>query len=165
MCGRIYQNVKFRRLSLSFGHLFGNNAKCICIRSKLIPISHRPNWNDVRIVRAILSLLENALRNEKTTHVLLCTESCIPVATLKETARSVLLDEICPWEEAKEGKDGSHRTTCPSNNTQENTSRRLHWNQSYVDCYDRNSSRCTRFDERECWELPPDRKKFPVCNY
>jgi hypothetical protein len=53
-------------------------------------ITHRPDWNDVRVVRAILSLLNAALRDDKTTHVLLCTESCVPVATLVETARCVL---------------------------------------------------------------------------
>jgi hypothetical protein len=150
-------NLSHITLNFSPFITIGNNAKCTCLRSKLIPISHRPNWNDVRIVRAILSLLENALRNEKTTHVLLCTESCIPVATLKETARSVLLNEICPWEEAEEGTDGHHQQKeCPSNRPKKNLPRgRLYWNQSYVDCYDRNSSRCTRFDERECRNRHP----------
>lgn len=125
------------------------------IRSKLLPISHQPNWNDVRIVRAILSLLETALCNEKTTHILLCTESCIPIATLKETARSVLLDEICVWKEEEEvvTKDHDGDSTNSPSTQPEKTAPRRHrpcWNQSYVDCYDRNSSRCTRFDEREC---------------
>lgn len=131
--------------------------KILC-RSRILPISHRPNWNDVRIVRAILSLLETALRDKRTTHVLLCTESCIPVATLKETARSVLLNEVCPWKEKGE-KDGHHSIECPTNHAQSTRCssssarlrRRLYWNQSYVNCYDRNSRRCTRFDERKCF--------------
>ncbi|KAL7529128.1 hypothetical protein ACHAXR_002806 [Thalassiosira sp. AJA248-18] len=131
-------------------YVHAKNPECVrseWLRSKTLPISHRPNWNDVRIVRAIISLLEAALRDELTTHILLCTESCIPVATLAETARSVLLDEFCPWDEMKDGhvgemKQGSQqRRMC--------NQRRVDWNRSYVDCYDRNSSRCTRFDERE----------------
>mmetsp|Transcript_32990 Transcript_32990/g.69426 ORF Transcript_32990/g.69426 Transcript_32990/m.69426 type:complete len:554 (-) Transcript_32990:32-1693(-) len=118
------------------------------LRSKTLPISHRPNWNDVRIVRAMLSLLEAALRDEQTTHVLLCTESCIPVATLKETARSILLDEICHWEETKDGNSRDNQKAQQRHNKQ-----RLNWNRSYVDCYDRNSSRCTRFDEHNCWDI------------
>ena len=115
--------------------------------SKTIPVSHRPNWNDVRIVRAILSLLEAALRDERTTHVLLCTESCVPVATLQETARSVLLDEVCPWEEANGGGDRAGMGKGAGNGS--GKGRRIDWDRSYVDCYGRDSSRCTRFDERE----------------
>ncbi len=122
----------------------------------MLPVSHRPNWNDVRIVRAILSLLETALRDKRTTHVLLCTESCVPVATLKETAWSVLLNEVCPWE-VEGGGDGHHFRECPTKHAQSSrgsnssSQRRVYWNQSYVNCYDRNSRRCTRFDERKCF--------------
>jgi hypothetical protein len=61
------------------------------LRSKTLSITHRPNWNDVRIVRALLSLLQTALHNERTTHF-----------SLKETVRSILLDEVYPWEEEEE---------------------------------------------------------------
>ncbi|KAL9178337.1 hypothetical protein ACHAXT_001765 [Thalassiosira profunda] len=124
------------------------------VRSKTIPVSHRPNWNDVRIVRAILSLLEAALRDERTTHVLLCTESCVPVATLRETARSVLLDEVCPWEEANGGGDRAGMGKGAGNGR--GKGRRIDWDRSYVDCYGRDSGRCTRFDEHNCWGILKD---------
>jgi hypothetical protein len=119
--------------------------------SKTLPTTHRPNWNDVRIIRAMLSLLDAALRNKLTTHVLFCTESCIPIVTLKEAVRSILLDEACLWEE--NGGETSN------NNTKEEkgASDGFNWDRSYVDFYDRNSPRCSRFDEREsiscilCW--------------
>ena len=118
------------------------------VKSKTIPITHRPNWNDVRIIRAILSLIEAALKkNEQTTHILLCTESCIPVATLKEVARSVLLDEVCPWEEKAE--EGELDIGDKIGELNSHWQREVDWNRSYVDCYGRSSSRCTRFDERE----------------
>ena len=116
-------------------------------RSKTLPITHRPNWNDVRIIRAILSLIEAALRDGRATHLLLCTESCIPVATLKEVARSVLLDEVCLWEE--ETTDGHSGESQKQRNSNRSKRRELNWDRSYVDCYDRKSRRCTRFDERE----------------
>ena len=45
-------------------------------RSKTLPVTHRPEWNDVRIVRAILSLIAEALKDARTTHILLCTGRC-----------------------------------------------------------------------------------------
>lgn len=141
--------------SVSYKDCVNSKAYSICIlsnchylcRSKTIPTTHRPNWNDIRIVRAILSLLEAALSDEKTTHILLCTESCIPIATLLETGRSVLLDEVCNWEERKNDDDKKQSGDEPEQ--KHISSKRLNWDRSYIDCYDRKSSRCTRFDERE----------------
>jgi hypothetical protein len=53
-------------------------------RSKLIGISHAPNWNDVRIVKAMLSLAQEALEDERVTHMYFGTESCLPVVSLQE---------------------------------------------------------------------------------
>ena len=125
------------------------------LQSKTIPISHKPNWNDVRIVRALLSLIQTALRsNEHTTHLLFCTESCIPIATLKESVRSVLLDEICPWVVGDE-----EGTTTLTNQPKKEDIRRqskIDWDRSYVDYYNRDSPQCTRFDEHNCWEVLRD---------
>lgn len=57
-------------------------------KSKLISISHRPDWNDVRIVKAMLSLAEEALkkdtRKQMPTHIVFGTESCIPICPLAD---------------------------------------------------------------------------------
>jgi Core-2/I-Branching enzyme len=53
-------------------------------RAKLLRISHSPNWNDVRVVHAMMSLVEEALKNPKMTHILFGTESCIPICPLNE---------------------------------------------------------------------------------
>jgi len=95
-------------------------------RSKTIAKSYKPDWNDVRIVRAMLALAEEALKDGKTTHILFATESCIPIGTLAEVARRVVVDE---------------------------DSGKLNWDRSFVDAYGRDSSRCTRFDERNCWDV------------
>ena len=144
------------------------------------------------MVRAILSLLDAALRDDKTTHVLLCTESCVPVATLVETARCVLLDDICPWEEEEGvgavgappptrdddgrvggagagGSVGSGRRTSRRGDDGGRRRRRSDpdWDRSYVDYYGRDSGRCSRFDEREFFDLlswPDAFQKF-ACMY
>ena len=85
--------------------ILNSNSSSSYLKSKLLPFSHTPNWNDVRVIRAMLSLLQQALQDDKTTHVIFCTESCIPIVTLGEAARSILLDEVCVWEEKKK-KDG-----------------------------------------------------------
>lgn len=108
------------------------------LKSKTLPLSHRPNWNDVRIIRAMLSLLEAALSDDKTTHILFCTESCVPVVTLREAALSLLLDKPCVWKE----NDSIATTEASLLGVAD-------WDKSYIDCYDRNNSRCSRFDERE----------------
>jgi hypothetical protein len=61
------------------------NAIIFKCRSKLIDKSYKPNWNDVRVVRAMLAMAAQALQNPTMTHVLFCTESCIPIATMDET--------------------------------------------------------------------------------
>lgn len=53
-------------------------------RSKLLRISHSPNWNDVRVVHAMMSLVEEALKDPKMTHIIFGTESCIPICPLNE---------------------------------------------------------------------------------
>jgi len=53
-------------------------------RSKLLQISHNPNWNDVRVVHAMISLMEEALKNPKVTHIIFGTESCLPICPLNE---------------------------------------------------------------------------------
>jgi len=125
------------------------------LRSKTIPISHKPNWNDVRIIRSMLSLTTAALRDDRTTHILFCTESCIPVATLKETVQSILLNEESPWVETMEGERDA--TAGEANELVYGKRRGMpHWDRSYVDCFDRNSPRCSRFDERSCWDVLRD---------
>jgi hypothetical protein len=91
------------------------------LKSRLIPISHNPNWNDYRIILAMLSLAEHAIKDEpKTTHIMMVTESCIPIATMEEIATIIL-------------KEGLQR--------------------SFLDAYDINSPRCTRFDEHKCFSI------------
>ena len=93
------------------------------VKSKLIKKNYRSNWNDVRIIRAMLALATEALRNSLTTHVLFATESCIPIATLSEVAIELL------------GRNEPHQNK----------------HRSFVDAYKATSKKFTRFDERQCW--------------
>lgn len=87
------------------------------LKSKLIPISHNPSWNDVKVVQAMLSLIKYALQDKRTTHIMFVTESCIPITSLYE---------FCNY---------------------------LDHDKSYVDAYNRDSNRCTRFDEHACFQI------------
>jgi len=99
------------------------------VRSRTLDRSYRPDWNDVRVVRAMLALLAEALGDARTTHVLFCTESCLPVASLEEVARVVV-----------GGEDDDL----------------FYPQRSFVDMYGRGSPRATRFDERGCWDALQD---------
>ena len=110
-------------------------------RSKTIAKCYKPEWNDVRVVRAMLALAEEALEDSRTTHALFCTESCVPIATVAEVAERVVLGKkpdknIDPCKVQEKDKD--YETHIPN------------WDRSFVDLYGKDSSRCTRFDEREC---------------
>lgn len=61
-----------------------SEVKSAWTKSHMIPKSFRPNWNDIRIVQAMLELSRHALNNENVTHVMFITESCIPICTLDE---------------------------------------------------------------------------------
>ena len=145
--------------------ILNSNSSSSYLKSKLLPFSHTPNWNDVRVIRAMLSLLQQALQDDKTTHVLFCTESCIPIVTLGEAARSILLDEVCVWEEKKK-KDGDDADAASSDDRKQEgmqkqplsqkkqpPSQQPNWNRSYIHCYNQNSPQCTRFDEHNCWSI------------
>mmetsp|Transcript_3673 Transcript_3673/g.5586 ORF Transcript_3673/g.5586 Transcript_3673/m.5586 type:complete len:563 (+) Transcript_3673:191-1879(+) len=157
-------------------HSNSNSSLSSFMKSKLLPFSHKPNWNDVRVIRAMLSLLQHALEDTKTTHVLFCTESCIPIVTLGEAARSILLDEFCLWEEKRKGGNNddidataaaptdtnTDTNAAPDDKTQEGMQNQpssqkkqhqLNWNRSYIHCYNQNSPQCTRFDEHNCWSV------------
>ena len=95
------------------------------LKSKVIPISHNPNWNDYRIIKAMLSLVEYAIRYEpQTTHFMMVTESCIPVCTLVELGNVI----------RQEQQDFSG-------------------SRSFLDMYGVDSTRCTRFDEHACFSI------------
>ena len=95
------------------------------LKSKCLPLTHNPNWNDIRIVKAMLSLIEYALKDERTTHVMFVTESCIPIATIDELADLLRNDGVV-------GKE----CCC-----------------SFLHAYGRDSARCTRFDEHACFRV------------
>jgi hypothetical protein len=105
------------------------------VKSKLRTKSYKPNWNDVRIVQAMLATAEEALTdeknttNDKTTHILFCTESCIPITSLQDAAHALLF-------------------SCDDDTRIE---KEPNLDYSFVSAYNGTSSRCTRFDERSCW--------------
>ena len=119
------------------------------LKRHLIPISHNPNWNDVKVVKAMLSLIEYALlKDEKTTHIMFVTESCIPITTLDGLASFLRTD-------------GSYRCSSSSNSgsSSDSGSGSINGGEdayefcSFLNAYSRQSPRCTRFDEHSCFKI------------
>mmetsp|Transcript_11333 Transcript_11333/g.13143 ORF Transcript_11333/g.13143 Transcript_11333/m.13143 type:complete len:382 (+) Transcript_11333:73-1218(+) len=66
------------------------------LRSKLIPVSHNPNWNDYKIIQAMLSLSEFSIKDEPgTTHCMMVTESCIPISSLDDLIDTIYSKGVC----------------------------------------------------------------------
>ena len=63
------------------------------VSSKLIESEIKPEWNDVRVIEAMLLLLRNALKNPATDFVVFTTESCIPIATLEQVGKELSLSK------------------------------------------------------------------------
>ena len=61
-------------------------------KSHLLPanLTFAPEWNDVKVVRAMLALLNNALQDPTTTHTMFITESCIPISSFKDCYDAIL---------------------------------------------------------------------------
>lgn len=117
------------------------------VKSKTLSYSYQPNWNDVRVVRAMLALLDQALQDSRTTHVLFCTESCIPITSLFEAARTLILDP--PHTSSKDANDSnaSNGETKTETRTNKNECYKTNMNRSFIHAYDGKSPNCTRFDE------------------
>jgi len=98
--------------------------------------SYEPNWNDYRIIRAMLAMASEALKNNKTTHLLFCTESCIPITSLQKFAEEILIDN--------------------------NNSKKENMNCSFLNVYGRGDHSCSRFDELQCFD--PLTPYIPSCN-
>ena len=108
------------------------------LKRHLIPVSHNPKWNDVKVVKAMLSLIEYALKDAKTTHIMFVTESCIPITTLDGLASFLRTD-------------GSYR--CSSGSNSSNVGDDAYEFCSFLNAYSRDSPRCTRFDEHSCFKI------------
>ena len=99
------------------------------VKEKTIATTYRPEWNDIQIVRAMLALASEALKDERTTHLIFVTESCIPIATLYHVARVVLFNSKGP------------------------STTQLQPNRSFIHAYNRHGPQCSRFDEMNCFNI------------
>jgi hypothetical protein len=59
------------------------------VRECTLPISYRPEWGSVELVRATLALVEEALRDASVDWLLLASESCLPVKSLDAALRAL----------------------------------------------------------------------------
>ena len=66
------------------------------LRSHLLPVSFRPEWASIELVKATLALIEAALGDERVERLALVSETCVPVCTFNEAVASVCADP-CSW--------------------------------------------------------------------
>lgn len=131
-------NVKIRATAEMFIHAKSpEKIKSDWVKSKTLSHTYRPNWNDVRVVRAMIALMKEAIesKNEqqpKVTHILFCTESCIPITSLHDAAKRLAITNHC---------------------SNDNGGFTIDINRSFVDAYDKNSFKLTKFDEQSCWNM------------
>lgn len=62
--------------------------------------SYEPEWNDVRVARAMLALLARALEDQDTQFILLCTESCVPITSFVDAADQLWAAGAKSWANA-----------------------------------------------------------------
>jgi len=67
------------------------------VRKRTLDTSFTPDWNSPEVIRAMLSVLQNAMSIEDNCHrFIFLTESCIPIYTADEVATKLFQDD-CSW--------------------------------------------------------------------
>lgn len=61
-------------------------------RNRIVPTLHDTRWGHVSLVRSMLSLLQEALKDPRNTHFVFLSESCVPVKPLASMLRSLSAD-------------------------------------------------------------------------
>mmetsp|Transcript_2845 Transcript_2845/g.3497 ORF Transcript_2845/g.3497 Transcript_2845/m.3497 type:complete len:323 (-) Transcript_2845:283-1251(-) len=59
--------------------------------------SYVPEWNDVKVVRAMLSLIREALKDKETAFIYLGTESCVPITSFTTVADRLYSEGAVSW--------------------------------------------------------------------
>lgn len=93
------------------GHLFihAKNPEQITspwVRERLIAENFRPEWNSTEVVRAMLAVMDHALRHCDAERLIFATESCIPIYDLPNMA-DILYREEKSWLSARDEAESS----------------------------------------------------------
>lgn len=63
------------------------------VQERIIEENHRPEWNSPEVIRAILSVLQHALKTTSAERLILVTESCIPLYDLDTMVSMIFTDD------------------------------------------------------------------------
>jgi len=84
----------------------------VWVRQRCLSLSYMPDWNSPEVIRAMLSVLDNALQDPLCGRFVFGTESCLPIYNLQHAAR-LLYAEDKSWLDAfHEGKTNWERAAC-----------------------------------------------------
>ena len=70
------------------------------VKSYTLPHSYRPEWNSPEVVRAMLAMLTEAIKDETCGRFVFGTESCLPIYTLQDAGK-ILFKEDISWLQAR----------------------------------------------------------------
>ena len=59
------------------------------VRERLLPVSFRPEWGSVELVRASIELMRAALRDTSVARLVLASETCVPVVPFAQVCATV----------------------------------------------------------------------------
>lgn len=64
------------------------------VRKRTLDHTFSPEWNSPEVIRAVLAVIKDALQNPDTGRLVLGTESCLPIMTLKEAGDLLFAEEV-----------------------------------------------------------------------
>lgn len=70
------------------------------VKAHALKHSHRPEWNSPEVVRAMLAVLTEAIKDETCGRFVFGTESCLPMYSLQETGKILFKDDMS-WLQAR----------------------------------------------------------------
>ena len=82
------------------------------VRSHTLDHTYSPEWNSPEVIRAVLAVITDALKNPNTGRLVLGTESCIPIMTLKEAGDRLFAEEVSWLQAYHKGKHTYEEQKC-----------------------------------------------------
>lgn len=91
---------------------FPDRIKSEWVRERLVPVTYKPDWNSPEVIRAILCVMNECLRDPCCGRFIFATESCVPLYGLDHIGQ-VLFKEDASWLNAfNRGKSNWETQTC-----------------------------------------------------
>lgn len=89
---KVYSNQIKVNVKVLFHAKFPEKVRSVWVKEHLLSVSFRPRWGSIEITKAMIKLLEEALKADKScSHFCFASESCLPCCTLEELIQDLTL--------------------------------------------------------------------------